>query len=90
MEDFSPKGGDWGAMNWHNLDLANALVKLNENQNDNPENPALRQQISQILIDERPVTPVLYYQQNVATGKALKGVEIDPFERHFYLNKLSW
>lgn len=90
MEDFSPKGGDWGAMNWHNLDLANALVKLNENQHDNPENPALRQQISQILIDERPVTPVLYYQQNVATGKALKGVEIDPFERHFYLNKLSW
>lgn len=90
MEDFSAEGADWGAMNWHNADLIDSLEKLNRMTSDNPESKALKQKVAQILVDERPVTPVLYYQQNVAVGKSLKGLEIDPFERHFRLNKLSW
>ena len=46
--------------------------------------------VSQIIFDERPVVPVVYYQQNAAAHKSLKGLEIDGLERNFYLNKLSW
>lgn len=87
-EDFAPKGSDWGAMNWQNDTLTQSLAKLNTLTFDDPNAKALKQQVSQIIHDERPVTPVLYYQQNVATSKDLKGLQIDPLERNFYLDKL--
>nr|WP_315043932.1 ABC transporter substrate-binding protein [uncultured Moraxella sp.] len=89
-EDFAPQGSDWGVMNWQNADLTNALTQLNALPNNSPESQALKQKISQIIVDERPITPILYYQQNVATSKDLKGLTIDPLERNFRLNQLSW
>lgn len=87
MEDFAPFGSDWGVMNWKNDALSQALAELNST-NDN--NKALKQQISQIIYDEQPITPVVYYQQNVATNKALQHVEIDALERNFKLSQLAW
>lgn len=88
-EDFRPQGNDWGVMNWQNEELTKAFEALNKST-DESEQKALKQKISQIIHDERPIIPVLYYQQNVASHKTLKGVELDPFERSFGLNKLSW
>lgn len=88
MEDFNQNGSDWGAMNWRNPTLSSLLMQLNDAKIDNPA--AIKQQISQIIYDEQPITPVVYYQQQVAAHKDLKGVTLDSFERHFHLNKLSW
>lgn len=87
-EDFSPKGSDWGAMNWQNASLNQSLSTLATLAPNDPNGKALKQKISQIIYDERPVTPILYYQQNVAASTSLKGLQIDPLERSFYLNKL--
>lgn len=88
-EDYSPKGGDWGAMNWANNTLTESLATLSST-NDPATAQSAKQAIAQVLYDERPVTPVVYYQQQVAYNKALKGVKVDALERSFYLNELSW
>ena len=87
IEDFAPKGSDWGVMNWQNAALSEDLLKLETTKGNNV---ATKQRVSQIIFDERPVVPVVYYQQNAAAHKSLKGLEIDGLERNFYLNKLSW
>lgn len=86
-EDFKQCGSDWGVMNWENSTLASALDAL-KSTSDETKIHALKQQIAQIIHDERPIIPVAYYQQNVAADKALSGVSIDPFERTYGLNKL--
>jgi len=91
IEDFDPKGSDWGVMNWQNSELSDSLSKLETTKdNDSGNNIATKQKVSKIIYDERPVVPVVYYQQNAAAHKSLKGLEIDGLERNFYLNKLSW
>ena len=88
-EDYALKGADWGAMNWHNDTLLKAVAELNQGQ-DTAKQKELKQTISQILYDEQPVTPVVYYQQQVAYNKALQGVKLDSFERSFYLNEIKF
>lgn len=90
--DFAPEGADWGVMNWNNDTVTQALETLNSTDSsaDPVKAKELKQQISQVIYDERPLIPVLYYQQNAAAHKDLKGLEIDGLERNFRLNKLSW
>ncbi len=87
VEDFDPQGSDWGVMNWQNPELTERLLTLETTKGNDV---ATKQRVSQIIFDERPVVPVVYYQQNAAAHKSLKGLEIDGLERNFYLNKLSW
>lgn len=87
IEDFDPKGSDWGVMNWQNAELTEDLLKLETTKDSDI---ATRQRVSEIIFKERPIVPVVYYQQNAAAHKSLKGLEIDGLERNFYLNKLSW
>lgn len=86
-EDFKQDGSDWGVMNWQNDELTDALTEL-KITSDETKAKVLRQKIAQIIYNERPIIPIAYYQQNVATSKDLKGVAIDPFERSYGLNKL--
>ena len=87
IEDFDQKGSDWGVMNWQNPELSENLLTLETTRDSDA---ATKQRVSQIIFDERPIVPVVYYQQNAAAHKSLKGLEIDGLERSFYLNKLSW
>jgi peptide/nickel transport system substrate-binding protein len=87
IEDFDPNGSDWGVMNWQNAALSKDLLTLETTKGNDV---ATKKRVSQIIFDERPVVPVVYYQQNAAAHKSLKGLEIDGLERNFYLNKLSW
>lgn len=89
VQDFDPKGGDWGVMNWSNQELTAALTML-QTSTDAGEQTQLKQKVAEIIYQQRPITPVVYYQQNAVAAKALKGLEIDPFERSFKLNKLYW
>lgn len=87
-EDFRKEGNDWGVMNYHNDELLKAfddLAKAND-----ADKKALKQKISQIIYEDKAITPILYYQQNVAHQKNLKGLKLDPFERKFNLNELSY
>lgn len=87
VEDFDPQGSDWGVMNWQSPELTERLLTLETTKGNDV---ATKQRVSQIIFDERPIVPVVYYQQNAAAHKSLKGLEIDGLERNFYLNKLSW
>lgn len=89
LQDFAPQGGDWGVMNWSNADLTDALARL-QNPLKSEEQQQLKQQVAQIIYQQRPITPVVFYQQNAAANKALKGLDLDAFERSFKLNQLSW
>lgn len=86
--DFTNGGSDWGTMNWQNQDVDNAIKAL-ETEQDPQKIKALKQSISQALLDELPIIPVVYYQQNVVSHKEVKNIHLDPFERRFYLEKLS-
>lgn len=89
MEDFDQKGSDWGVMNWQNDALNQALVQLN-GMPDGADTKMLKQEIARIIYEEQPITPIIYYQQNVAAHKSLQGLKLDALERSFYLNELSW
>lgn len=89
QEDLSPKGSDWGVMNYKNDTLTTALNKTANTTND-AERDTLKKQIAAILIEERPLIPVVYYQQSAAAHKSLQGLTLDPFERKYHLNLLKW
>lgn len=89
LQDFAKQGNDWGVMNWQNSELDQALRAL-ETENNPTQVKQLKQYISHIIYRERPIIPVVYYQQNAVVNKKLKGLRLDPFERSFYLNELSW
>lgn len=88
VQDYAKNGSDWGVMNWQNAQLDQALEQL-ETERDPQKAKALKQTVSQIIHDELPIIPVVYYQQNVVAHKEVKGVTLDPFERRFFLEKLS-
>ncbi|WP_018650911.1 ABC transporter substrate-binding protein [Actinobacillus capsulatus] len=88
VQDYAKSGSDWGVMNWSNEQLAQTLEKI-ETERDPQRNKLLKQTVSQIIHDELPIIPVVYYQQNVATHNDIKGVTLDPFERRFFLERLT-
>lgn len=87
LQDFANNGGDWGVMNWRNAQLDSALQQL-ESERDPQQAVKLKQHISQIIYDELPIIPVVYYQQNAVSHKNINGVTLDPFERRFFLENL--
>ena len=86
--DFDPAGSDWGVMNYKNDELTRALHDIATTTDDAQKN-ALKKQVAQILIDERPLIPVVYYQQSAVAHKSLQGLMLDPFERKYHLNLLK-
>lgn len=92
LQDFGPKGGDWGAMNWHSPALQQALAEL---ATLGPQAPparrdALRAQVMQVLHAELPVIPVTWFRQTAAVSPRVAGFTIDPLERSYRLDRLRW
>ncbi|MDY2946293.1 MAG: ABC transporter substrate-binding protein [Mannheimia varigena] len=88
VQDFANGGSDWGTMNWRNDNLDQALKQL-ETEVDPEKSKQLKQQVSQIIHDELPIIPIVYDQQTVVGYQGINGLTLDPFERRFYLEKLS-
>lgn len=88
VQDFANGGSDWGVMNWRNETLDQALKQI-ETEKDSQKNKQLKQKVSQIIRDELPIIPIVYDQQTVVGHKGIQGLVLDPFERRFYLEKLS-
>lgn len=89
LQDFGPGGGDWGAMNWDNAEVAQALENI-ASTNDQ----ALRSEniatVVKTLHEELPLIPIVWYQQTVSVAEGLQGYVVDPLERSYRLNEISW
>ncbi|HBF29027.1 ABC transporter substrate-binding protein [Rhizobium sp.] len=89
LQDYGPKGGDWGAMNWTNPEFQQALETL-VNTTDPTQAEALRHKLVSVIQSDLPVIPVAWYQQSVAISPKLENAGIDPFERSFGLDTMRW
>lgn len=89
QSDLSPQGSDWGVMNYQNSTLTQALHDIATTADD-VKRDELKKQVATILADERPLIPVVYYQQSVSAHKSLQGLTLDPFERKYNLHLLKW
>lgn len=89
LQDFGPKGGDWGAMNWSNAELVTVLARLGS-ETDAGTRSALRRRTSEILHAEMPVVPIAWFDHGVAVSRRLTGVTIDPFELSYRVSAMRW
>lgn len=89
QSDLSPQGSDWGVMNYQNPTLTQALDDI-ATTTDDVKREELKKQVASILAEERPLIPIVYYQQSAAAHKSLQGLTLDPFERKYHLNQLKW
>jgi peptide/nickel transport system substrate-binding protein len=85
VQDFSPEGGDWGAMNWSSPVLQQALQSLA--RGEGPAS-AWRRQAVQVLHESLPVIPVAWYRQTAAVTASLGDVPLDPLERSWRLSAM--
>lgn len=89
LQDFSPKGGDWGAMNWSNGALDAALQAVLRSADGEAARKA-RQEVTGILQSELPLIPVVWYVHSAAVSKQVAGFAIDPFERSYLISRMRW
>jgi peptide/nickel transport system substrate-binding protein len=89
LQDYGPKGGDWGAMNWSSPELVDTLAKLGSAA-DPDERARLRRRVSEILQAELPVIPVAWYDYAVAASRRVGNVGVDPFELSYRISGMRW
>lgn len=90
LGDLAPGGSDWGVMNWQSTALTEQLTRLGRGKVPAAEAAALRQSIATTLQQELPLLPLAWYRQSAAVSRNLKGFELDPQERSYYLTRLTW
>nr|WP_315465762.1 ABC transporter substrate-binding protein [uncultured Rhodoferax sp.] len=89
LQDFGPKGGDWGAMGWQSAQVNSALESLSTT-NDPARRSRLRGALSTVLQAELPVIPVAWYQHTATNSKRIGNVSIDPLERSYRISQITW
>lgn len=87
--DFGAGGGDWGAMNWNEPSVAEAIDTIASSGDVNVRNPLIKTVVSEIH-NQMPVIPIVWYQHTMSVAEGLEGVEIDPLERTYGLPGMSW
>ena len=87
--DFGTGGGDWGAMNWDAPAVAKAIDTIASTGSKTIRDPLINDVVSQIH-EQLPLIPIVWYQHTLSAAKELVGVEIDPLERTYGLQDLSW
>ncbi|MGB0867861.1 MAG: ABC transporter substrate-binding protein, partial [Granulosicoccaceae bacterium] len=89
LQDFGIGGGDWGAMNWDNAEVAQALETIAATDDSEKRNAEISTVVN-ALHQELPLIPVVWYQTTVSIAKGLQGYVVDPLERKYRLNNISW
>lgn len=89
LQDFGPKGGDWGAMGWHSTQVAQALADMSVAVDDKRRS-ALRGAIATVLQAELPLIPVAWYQHSITHSTRLTNVTVDPLERSYRISRMGW
>ena len=90
LGDLAPAGADWGVMNWQSPVLTAQLARLGREALPTQEAAMLRRDIAATLQQELPLLPIAWYRQSAAVSRQLKGFELDPQERSYYLTRLTW
>ncbi|NVK41680.1 MAG: ABC transporter substrate-binding protein [Oceanospirillaceae bacterium] len=85
LQDYAPSG-DWGAMGWRHDRFESLIRGLARGEGGAQQ----RFESMAILQRELPVIPVAWYRQTAAVSRRLNGARLDPFERDFGLDALSW
>ncbi|MFI8620895.1 ABC transporter substrate-binding protein [Marinomonas sp. NPDC078689] len=86
--EYTQGGGDWGAMNWHNTQVDQALERLTT-QSDPVQAKRDAQLVATAIYQEKPVISVANYQQHNAVNTRIKGYQFDPFLRDYFINKME-
>ena len=89
LQDFGPKGGDWGTMGWQSAQVGSTLDNLSTT-NDPARRSRLRGSLATVLQAELPVIPVAWYQHTATSSTRLGNVSIDPLERSYRISQLTW
>lgn len=87
--DFCSGGGDWGAMNWKNREVPEALQSFSHT-GDRAQAAALRRLVTRDLQDELPIIPIVWYRQTLVTSKRVVDIPMDPYERSYHLTEMQW
>lgn len=85
MQDFAGGGGDWGAMNWRDAGMQQALHRLSRGDGDALQ---ARRQVVQVLHQQLPVIPVAWYRHSVVAAPWLQPLALDPLERSWRLTAM--
>ncbi|MGV2989844.1 ABC transporter substrate-binding protein [Vibrio sp. E150_011] len=86
--DFTHGGGDWGAMNWHNSEVDQAMEALILSP-DPKTSYELSQKVATIIYQEAPVFAITSYTENTGVNKRVKNFRFDPFERDYFINQME-
>jgi peptide/nickel transport system substrate-binding protein len=89
LQDFGPRGGDWGAMAWQSALVSQALAQMSVVV-DPRRRSAMRGSIATVLQAELPVIPVAWYQHSVTASTRLNNVSVDPLERSYRISRMTW
>lgn len=89
LQDYGPRGGDWGAMNWSSPALSALLEELGATA-DATVRAALRGRASTILQEELPVIPVSWFDLATAVSKRVAGLSVDPLEISYRVAGARW
>jgi len=87
--DFGAGGGDWGSMNWDSPSVVEAIDTIAATADTAVRNPLIKQVVTEIHND-LPLIPVAWYQHTVSIANGLEGAVIDPLERTYGLESMSW
>lgn len=89
LQDYGTGGGDWGAMNWNAPEVAEALEIIAANE-DNEVRAPLIAKVTKAIHEGLPVIPLVFYQHTVAISDDLQDVILDPSQRTYGLDLMSW
>ena len=87
--DFGAGGGDWGSMNWEAPTVAKAITMIASDGDSSVRNPLIKEVVAEIHQD-LPLIPVAWYQHTISIASELEGVVIDPLERSYGLQDITW
>ncbi|MDR7148335.1 peptide/nickel transport system substrate-binding protein [Hydrogenophaga palleronii] len=89
LQDFDPRGGDWGAMAWQSTQVSQTLAQMSA-MVDPRRRSALRGSVATVLQAELPVIPVAWYQHSMTASTRLRNVSVDPLERSYRISRMAW
>jgi peptide/nickel transport system substrate-binding protein len=78
-DTFAPEGSDWGALNWQDAAVTDAVDELLDGA-EGSRAEELRATITETAQEQLPLIPVAWYRMNAAVSDRVDGFVIDPLE----------
>lgn len=88
-DTFAPGGSDWGAMNWQDRRVTDAVDELLAGA-EGARADELRGTITRTAQEQLPLIPVAWYRMNAAVADRVDGFVIDPLESSWRLSDVRW